>query len=40
VPAADEDLSAEPDEWGYDADGNIRVAGTDVTVRARSAKRG
>jgi antitoxin ParD1/3/4 len=32
-----EDLSAEPDEWEYDADGNIRVIGTNVTVRARSA---
>lgn len=30
-----EDLSADPDEWDYDENGDIRVLGTDVTVRAR-----
>jgi hypothetical protein len=34
-----EDLSAEADEWGYDADGNIRITGTDLTVPARSQDR-
>jgi antitoxin ParD1/3/4 len=34
-----EDLSAEGDSWEYDADGNIRVTGTNVTVPARSADR-
>jgi len=29
-----EDLSADPDEWDYDENGDIRVIGTDVTVRA------
>lgn len=31
-----EDLSADPDEWDYDENGDIRVIGTDVTIRARS----
>lgn len=31
-----EDLSTEADAWDYDADGNIRIAGTDLTVPARS----
>jgi Arc/MetJ-type ribon-helix-helix transcriptional regulator len=31
-----EDLSAEADEWEYDADGNIRITGTNVTVQPRS----
>jgi len=31
----DEDLSVEPDAWNYDDDGNIRVAGTSVTVAPR-----
>lgn len=30
-----EDLSAEPDEWEYDASGNIKVVGTNLTVPAR-----
>jgi antitoxin ParD1/3/4 len=30
-----EDLSAEPDEWDYDANGNIRITGTNLTVPAR-----
>lgn len=30
-----EDLSAEPDEWEYDADGNIKITGTNLTVPAR-----
>jgi hypothetical protein len=29
-----EDLSAEPDEWEYDADGNVHIVGTQVTVQA------
>lgn len=32
-----EDLSAEPDAWEYDANGNIRVIGTSVTVPAKPA---
>jgi len=32
-----EDLSAEPDAWVYDADGNIRITGTSLTVPARPA---
>jgi antitoxin ParD1/3/4 len=32
-----EDLSAEADAWEYDADGNVRITGTDVTVPARPA---
>ncbi len=32
-----EDLSAEADAWDYDADGTVRIAGTDVTVPARPA---
>ena len=34
-----EDLSAEADAWEYDADGNIRITGTDLTVPARSQDR-
>ena len=34
-----EDLSAEADAWEYGADGNIRIAGTDLTVPARSQDR-
>ena len=34
-----EDLSAEEDAWEYDADGNIRITGTNLTVPARSADR-
>jgi hypothetical protein len=34
-----EDLSAEADAWEYDADGNIRIAGTSLTVPARPADR-
>jgi hypothetical protein len=34
-----EDLSAEADAWEYDADGNIRIVGTNLTVPARSADR-
>jgi antitoxin ParD1/3/4 len=34
-----EDLSAEADAWEYDADGNIRIAGTNLTVPARPADR-
>src|ERR1700740_2143925 len=30
-----EDLSAEADAWEYDASGNIRIAGTGITVPAR-----
>jgi antitoxin ParD1/3/4 len=30
-----EDLSAEPDEWEYDANGNIKITGTNLTVPAR-----
>jgi len=30
-----EDLSAEADEWEYDADGNIRIVGTNLTVPVR-----
>lgn len=32
-----EDLSAEPDARVYDADGNIRVVGTSITVPGRRA---
>jgi hypothetical protein len=32
-----EDLSAEPDAWEYDADGNVRITGTSLTVPARPA---
>ena len=35
-----EDLSAEADEWEYDADGNITIVGTNLTVPARSQDRG
>ena len=34
-----EDLSAEADAWEYGADGNIRIAGTELTVSARSQDR-
>jgi Arc/MetJ-type ribon-helix-helix transcriptional regulator len=34
-----EDLSAEPDAWEYDADGNILVTGTALTVPARAQDR-
>lgn len=34
-----EDLSADPDEWEYDENGDIHVIGTDVTVRARGEGR-
>jgi Arc/MetJ-type ribon-helix-helix transcriptional regulator len=34
-----EELSAEADEWEYDADGNIRVTGTNLTVPASSQDR-
>ncbi len=29
-----EDLSAEPDEWEYDASGSIKITGTSLTVPA------
>ena len=32
-----EDLSADADAWDYDADGNIRIAGTGLIVPARPA---
>jgi len=35
----EEDLSAEPDAWEYDGQGNIRVIGTDVSVPARTEDR-
>jgi Arc/MetJ-type ribon-helix-helix transcriptional regulator len=35
-----EDLSAEADAWQYDADGNIRIVGTSLTVPPRPADRG
>jgi hypothetical protein len=34
-----EDLSAEADAWEYDADGKIRITGTNLTVPARPADR-
>jgi hypothetical protein len=34
-----EDLSAEADAWEYDADGNIRIAGTNLTAGGRHAGR-
>ena len=34
-----EDLSAEADAWEYDADGNIRIAGANLTVPPRSQDR-
>jgi Arc/MetJ-type ribon-helix-helix transcriptional regulator len=34
-----EDLSAEADAWEFDADGNIRIVGTNLTVPARPADR-
>jgi antitoxin ParD1/3/4 len=32
-----EDLSAEADAWVFDADGSIRITGTNLTVPAKSA---
>ncbi|HET9079747.1 MAG TPA: hypothetical protein VFO01_04425 [Trebonia sp.] len=32
-----EDLSTEADAWEYDAGGNIRIVGTNLTVPARAA---
>jgi antitoxin ParD1/3/4 len=34
-----EDLSAEADAWDYDADGNLRITGTDLTVPPRPVDR-
>jgi Arc/MetJ-type ribon-helix-helix transcriptional regulator len=34
-----EDLSAEADAWEFDADGNIRIVGTNLTVPARPIDR-
>jgi hypothetical protein len=34
-----EDLSAEADAWEYDADGNVTIVGTNVTVQPRPADR-
>jgi hypothetical protein len=34
-----EDLSSEADAWEYDADGNVRIVGTNLTVQARPADR-
>ncbi len=34
-----EDLSGEADAWEYDADGNVRITGTNLTVPARSQNR-
>jgi hypothetical protein len=34
-----EDLSAEADVWEYDADGNIRITGTNLTVSPRPSER-
>jgi antitoxin ParD1/3/4 len=34
-----EDLSAEAEEWEYDADGSIRIIGTNVKVPPRSQDR-
>jgi len=34
-----EDLSAEADAWESDADGNIRITGTSLTVPARPQDR-
>ena len=34
-----EDLSSEGNAWEYDADGNIRIVGTNLTVPARSQDR-
>ncbi|MGH3166005.1 MAG: hypothetical protein ACRDN0_08930 [Trebonia sp.] len=35
-----EDLSAESDAWEYDEHGEIRVTGTDITVRPRAEDHG
>jgi hypothetical protein len=32
-----EDLSAESNEWEYDADGNVRILGSNLTVQGRPA---
>ena len=34
-----EDLSAEADAWDYDANGDIRIVGTNLSVPARSQDR-
>ena len=34
-----EDLSAEADAWEYDAAGNIRITGTNLTVPPRPSER-
>lgn len=34
-----EDLSAEADAWEYDADGNVRIVGSNLTVPAKPADR-
>jgi hypothetical protein len=34
-----EDLSSEANAWEYDADGNVRIVGTNLTVAARSQDR-
>jgi hypothetical protein len=34
-----EDLSSEADEWEYDADDNIRIVGTNLTVQATPTDR-
>ncbi len=34
-----EDLSAEADAWGYDADGNIHITGTSLKVPAKPRDR-
>jgi Arc/MetJ-type ribon-helix-helix transcriptional regulator len=34
-----EDLSGEAPAWEYDADGNIRIVGTSLTVQALAADR-
>ena len=34
-----EDLSSEADEWEYDADGNVRIVGTNLTVQPTPADR-
>jgi antitoxin ParD1/3/4 len=34
-----EDLSGEADAWEYDADGDIRIVGANLTVPARSQDR-
>ena len=34
-----EDLSSEADAWDYDAEGNIRITGSSLTVQTRPADR-